>query len=180
MRRYFPRLLTIAVPLKLNGSDVLASENIQSTAPSFGLDLLSFVLPVSIFSALLVLLIYLIRKFVLKKTSTWADLCWPTALANLLLLGGIGIFVISAFSGIFASFGAELPAPTLFIMAIPPFLWFLPFVAALFVKCIVFKGNACQARSTRVWVAIQLVALLLVAFLQWALYLPIFKIGTVV
>ena len=183
MHQYSPRLLSLPV-LFLWAGEALACgavvpDETASPFSSFGFETSLSLIPllmILLLNAVLMLLTYIIRKFILKKSIGWADLCWPTALANFLLLGGIGIFVIPSFVSLYEGLGVDLPALTQLIIGVPQALWALPFVVALFVKCIVFKGSARQARLTRVWVAIQLVALLLVATLVLALYLSIFKL----
>ena len=204
MQRYFPRLFSLlslpvllvwageALACVVSVSDEIATAA-DITAQSFGFEwwllllrvgevligVLICSLPIGAFNVFSMWLSTAIGKFMLNQTTTPADVCWPAALVNLLLLGGIGIFFIPASGGFFAEFGGDLPAPTLLVTSIHPVLWFLPFVAALIVKCIIFKGIARQPRLN-IWLPIQLVSLLLLATLLWALYLPIFGMGAVI
>ena len=195
MQRYFPRLFSLlSLPVLFWANEALASNaaapkfrfsTFVSELPTalfwilailFGPNVSAFLTPLlilSLLSGFLMLLTSWFRKFILKKTSTWADLCWPAALVNLLLFGGIKGEFIPGFMRSYNVFGTELPAALVFIMEIPQVLWFLPFVLAFIYKCI-----ERQPRLS-VWLAIQLASLLIIASTVWALFLPIFKIGAV-
>lgn len=79
------------------------------------------------------------EKSVALKSKIKSALFYPSAIigAAVVITAVIMIFVIPAFKTVFASFGAELPAPTLFVMAISDFMvanWYLIFggMGALF------------------------------------------------
>ena len=59
---------------------------------------------------------------------------WLSSIGATLLsvvLGMIGSFVIPAFLDVFASFGADLPVPTLFMIAARNYLWLATLVATV-------------------------------------------------
>lgn len=79
-----------------------------------------------------------------RKTAVRAALFWPAVIgfAVVALVGFMMVFVVPAFKSLYGSFGADLPGPTLFVMAVSDFTvgWWWA-IAALAVAFLFLKRS---------------------------------------
>jgi type IV pilus assembly protein PilC len=106
------------------------------------------------------------EKMLAIKAKIKSALTYPTAviIIALVITAAIMIFVIPAFKEVFASFGAELPAPTVAVIAMSDFFvsyWYLIF-GGIFGGVYAFFWSYKRSRPMQI------------AFDRWALKLPIF------
>jgi uncharacterized RDD family membrane protein YckC len=91
--------------------------------------------------------------------------------------------IIPSFGDLFASFGADLPRITFFLFMSAPYWGVVPLFSAA-VALDVWRHKECSFRYksvvTNLLVGLVILAVAIVPFTFWALYLPIYKIGVAV
>jgi type II secretory pathway component PulF len=112
-------------------------------------------------------------------------LFWLVSIAATLLSVLIGImeaFVMPAFMGVYSSFGANLPELTLWFVNYRNWLWCaLGITATLWAVWWKSRSQIEYRAKVRLGFVILLIANIVVIWVQvWAMYLPIFKLGTTV
>jgi type II secretory pathway component PulF len=96
-----------------------------------------------------------------------------------LILGLLGSFVVPAFDKIYASFGADMPWATAFVVSTRVLWWVVPALVAGLCAYSLWAHSRLQYRSQLLlaFVFLALGSMAMMAFVVVALYSPIFTLG---
>ena len=159
-------------PVDASGSHV--SPSFAGNLRAGGEVFMIIIIACAIFSAIVLALNWGVQKVwkAAFKTQPPFDFFSVAALVGSLLLGAFGVFVVPQFSVLFASFGANLPAPTLLLMA---YSNLLPAVFLLLL-CVLYalKENVWRERYFAAVLAGEFAFLVLAVY---TMYLPIFRMA---
>jgi hypothetical protein len=137
--------------------------------PAFVIAFIVCIFIVSVFS----LIAWGIKRIFLRNTNT-RPFVYISAFIFSILLGCIGSFAVPVFKQTFSGFTEELPIQTVIVISGWPFMW-LP----ILILCALWFLTKNTANKTGYFVSALFIEANLLLLVLWALYSPLFQLGSI-
>lgn len=143
-----------------------------SDAPNLPVYAAAFIVGITL-AVVLIAGVWIIKWIFFRKAVNFSVFAFAS-IALGIILGALGTWMVPAFEDVFSSFGADLPAPTEFLLEFKYFLW-----APLLLIVISWRPLRSNTFRSRYYLAGFFCEAMLLSSALAALYMPIFKLGCV-